>query len=139
GNTKAAEIDTLHQDYVTKLDALDKQLDSLVVEPDWDKLYEQDPKGARELQKQYDTFKAQRGAITAERERVNREAAERSLHEKAEFGKKELAKFVSANPEWKTPQDMNKELASMHRTASELGFSQEEIADVLDSRMLRVL
>lgn len=107
-------------------------------EPDWDKLFAEDPKGARELQKQYDGFKAKVDEIRARREKLTAEQAEKEKRELAEFAKAEFPKFV-AIAKWRDRKDMEKDLDSMRRTAMRAGFSEEEIAQVLDSRMLHIL
>lgn len=136
---QAVEVIKDRERYTQMIDDLDSHLQALVVEPDWDKLYAEDPKSARELQKRYDTFKTQRSALAAEKERVTKEAAEKEAQTTAEYGSTELRTFIGLNPQWKKPEDMQKDLQSMQRTAASVGFSQDEIASVLDHRMLVVL
>lgn len=107
-------------------------------EPDWDKLYEQDPKAARALQKQFDAVKAKHAELKGEREKAEKEAAEAEAVETAKFAKKEFGKFA-AFTKWRNKEDMGRDLSSMKRTGTAAGFSAEELATVYDSRMLAVL
>jgi hypothetical protein len=107
-------------------------------EPDWDKLFQEDPKGARELQKQYDGLKSQVATIREKRSKAAAEQAEKDRREQIEFAQKEFPKFA-AYAKWRDRKEMEKDLSSMKRTASALGFSPQEQAEVLDSRMLTVL
>lgn len=108
-------------------------------EPDWDKLYAEDPKYARELQKNWDSYKAQIAEVAAKRTKAQEVAAEEDRKAMAQYAAAEREKFVRMNPNWKAPSDMERDLSAMHRTAMQIGFTQEEINAVLDSRMLQVL
>lgn len=107
-------------------------------EPDWDKLFAEDPKGARDLQKQYQNYQNKIAEIRAKRGDASKKSAEKQRAETAEYAKTEYPKFV-AIAKWKDKEGMQKDLGSMRKTAISAGFSEEEVAQVLDSRMLHVL
>lgn len=107
-------------------------------EPDWDKLFQEDPKAARELQKQYDSYKGKITEIREKRLKAQKDQAEQYAREQAEYAKNEFPKFA-AFAKWRNKEDMQKDINSMRRSALSAGFSEEEVAQVLDHRMLVVL
>lgn len=107
-------------------------------EPDWDALYAADPLAARKLQKQYDEYKAKVDEIKGKRSGIVKEATEKQQKEKLAFAQAEFPKFAKYAG-FKTQDDVKKDTASMRKTALAVGFSEEELSDVLDSRMLIVL
>lgn len=107
-------------------------------EPDWDKLFAEDPKSARELQKQYDNYRGKITDIRKKREDRQKEENEKRIKEDAEFAKSEFPKFA-AKAKWRNQKHMQKDLKSMRKTALAIGFNDEEIGNVLDHRMLEVL
>lgn len=110
----------------------------LPAEPDWDKLFAEDPKTARELQKQYDGYKGKIAEIREKRAKLQREQADKDAAELTAYSRKEFPKFA-AIAKWRNKEDMQKDLGSMRKTALNLGFSEEEVAQVHDSRMLTIL
>lgn len=110
----------------------------LPAEPDWDKLFQEDPKAARELQKQYDAYRGKITEIREKRLKAQRDQAQQDAREQAEFARAEFPKFA-AYAKWRDKEEMGKDINSMRRTALSAGFSEQETAQVLDSRMLVVL
>jgi hypothetical protein len=107
-------------------------------EPNWEQLFEKDPKGARALQVQYEGFKKTVSEIKEKREKAAREAAEKDAEETKRYQQEEFPKFAKA-ARWKSPKDMERDTISMRRTALAVGFTPEEVAQVYDSRMLTIL
>jgi hypothetical protein len=109
-------------------------------EPDWDAEFQKDPVKAREMQRYYDkakTFQAQLKAQTAEA----RKKMEESNHAQLQaFAEEEHQKFEAANRKsWSDPKKKAKDLVSMRKTGLAQGFSEDELSQVYDSRMLMVL
>lgn len=129
----------------TKADQLLKEAEELwkaampEQEPDWDTLYAQDPQGARQLQKNWDAYKARVNEIAKRREAAQSEKSQQDMARLAEFAKAEQDKFVRMNPQWKQQADMVRDLSAMRQTASNVGFTDDEIKGVVDSRMLQIL
>jgi hypothetical protein len=107
-------------------------------EPDWDKLYTEDPKSARELQKQYDGLKGKIAEVREKRQKAQKEAAEKALADQQEFARTEFPKFA-AKAGWKDQKQAKRDIDSMRATALSLGFTEQEVSSVYDSRMLSVL
>jgi len=109
-------------------------------EPDWDEEFKKDPVKARELQRYYEKangFKAQLKEQLAEAVKKKTESEHAQL---AAFAEEENLKFEAANRKyWTDPKRKAKDLQSMRKTGLTAGFSEEELSQVYDSRMLTVL
>jgi hypothetical protein len=121
---------------------IEAHLEALVPpEPNWDEEFKKNPARAREVQKYYDQVRGFKGAL---RQRINeaqqKQAESNSVQLKA-YAQEEAKKFDQANTKnWSTdPKKKTKDLQAMRRTALTHGFSEEEISQVYDSRMLNVL
>lgn len=110
----------------------------LPAEPDWDKLFAEDPANARRLQKNYEALKGKVTEIREKRLKAQKEQAERDLQETIAYSKEEFQKFAAIT-KWKNKEEMEKDITSMRKTAMTAGFSEEEIRNVHDSRMLNLL
>lgn len=109
-------------------------------EPDWDAEFAKDAAKARDLQKYYQqaaTFREGLRKRMAEAKKVQDEAAAKQT---AAFVEEESQKFDNANrKQWTDPKRKAKDLQSMRKTALAQGFTEEEISQVYDSRMLTIL
>jgi hypothetical protein len=110
-------------------------------EPNWDEEFQKNPVKAREMQKYYDQVRGFRKTLqdklgAAAEERQKSDAVQLSA-----YAEEEAKKFDRANTKhWATdPKRKSKDLQAMRRTALTQGFSEEEISQVYDSRMLQVL
>jgi len=137
--THAQTIVADRQRYDSMLSEAEELLSGILpAEPDWDKLFAEDPKAARELQKQYDNYKGKITEIREKRLKAQRDQAERSVKEMEEYTRSEFPKFA-AHAKWRDKESMQKDINSMRKSALTAGFSEEEVGQVLDHRMLIVL
>lgn len=136
---EAQNVIAMRQSVDAKLAEAEAILAALVpAEPDWDKLFAENPANARALQKQYDSFKAKVDEIKNKR-KENAAADEQSdLANTRKFRDAEARKFAGY-AKWDSAKARDKDMASMFRTARTVGFSEQEIGQVLDSRMLVIL
>jgi hypothetical protein len=109
-------------------------------EPDWDEEFKKDPVKARDLQRYYEQangFRAQlRGQLREALEKQNQS----SMVQTQAFAEEENAKFEAMNRKyWTDPKRKVKDLQSMRKTGISAGFSEDELSQVYDSRMLTVL
>lgn len=107
-------------------------------EPDWDAEFAANPAAAHSLQKQ---FQAVKGKLDAHRQqRIQQEQAlvEENKRRVAEFARMGQERFINEN-QLQDPKVREKEVQSMRRTALSHGFSEQEIAEVYDPRMLSIL
>ena len=110
-------------------------------EPDWDQEFQKNPGRARELQKYYEQVKRFRGDMKAKLEEASKKQQESDNVQLQAFAEAEGKKFDQMNSKnWATdPKKKQKDIQAMRRTALASGFSEEEVSQVYDSRMLQVL
>jgi hypothetical protein len=106
-------------------------------EPNWELEFQRNPAGAWEHQKVFQQLYArlaQSRNMRAQREAAEAEEADRRLEQYAVNG---FAQFLADNKI--SERDMQKHLRLMRRTATNVGFTDYEVATVYDPRMLTVL
>jgi hypothetical protein len=109
-------------------------------EPDWDKEFAADPAKARELQRYYEKANGFRAQLSAQMGEAAKKMTESSQVQLAAFAEEEAARFEAANRKtWSDPKKKAKDLTSMRKTGLSSGFTEEELSQVYDSRMLQVL
>jgi hypothetical protein len=109
-------------------------------EPDWDAEFQKDPARARELQRYYEKANAFRGQLNQQLSEAHKKMAESNATQLAAFAEEESAKFEASNRKnWSDPKKKVKDLTSMRKTGIASGFTEEELSQVYDSRMLTVL
>jgi hypothetical protein len=109
-------------------------------EPNWDEEFQKDPVKARELQRYYEKANGFRAQMQQQMQEVNQKVAQSNATQLAAFAEEESAKFEADNRKtWSDPKKKAKDLSSMRRTGLTAGFSEEELSQVYDSRMLKVL
>lgn len=131
-----------YQNSIQLAQAINAHLEALVpAEPNWDEEFQKNPTRAREVQKYYDKvreFRANLGQQLREAVEYNQKS---SAVQVSAFAEAEARKFDSQNAKyWSAdPKRKAKDLNAMRRTALTHGFSEEEISQVYDSRMLQIL
>ena len=109
-------------------------------EPDWDEEFKKDPAKARELQRYYEKAHGFKSQLDQQMAEVIKKQAESSHAQLAAFAEEESGKFEAMNRKnWTDPKKKAKDLTSMRKTGLSAGFSEEELSQVYDSRMLQVL
>jgi hypothetical protein len=109
-------------------------------EPDWDKEFAADPAKAREMQRYYEKANQFKAQLKTQTEEAAKKMVESNHAQLQAFAEEENQKFEAANRKnWSDPKRKAKDLTSMRKTALSTGFSEEELSQVYDSRMLTVL
>ena len=109
-------------------------------EPNWDEEFAKDPVAARRLQAYYEKANSFRAQLQGQMKEIAAKRTESESNQLAAFAEEESAKFESMNRKaWTDPQKKAKDLHSMRRTGLTAGFTEEELSQVYDSRMLQVL
>lgn len=127
------------QRYAETLRQLEAQLAQTQPEPDWNKLYAEDP---LEYVRQKDAWRDRREraqALQAEQARVAQlqQAEQRALLE--QHLAVERQRLVEAIPQWRDEQTAAKEREAIVTWAKRAGFSDQEIAQSYDHRAVNVL
>lgn len=138
----AQEVVQNYQHASQLVDEIKAHLDALIPpEPNWDEEFRKNPARARELQKYYEGVAKFRGELQQKITDANQKRAESNSTQLKTYVAEESKRFDAANArQWGTdPKRKGRDLQAMRRTALSQGFSEEEIAQVYDSRMLQIL
>ncbi|QIG66111.1 head scaffolding protein [Ochrobactrum phage vB_OspP_OH] len=139
-SAEAAKLTQARDLVIQQLEEVEALSASLVpAEPDWDKLFAENPVQARALQKQYQELTKKIEETRAMRMKAIEDKNKADAEETKKYAASEFDKFIKLNPRIRTQADLEKEIKSMHRTARAVGFEDSEIFQVYDSRMLRIL
>jgi hypothetical protein len=137
------ERGVLHQkmEYYSQLiPALQEQLASVQPqEPDWDKLYEENPVEAARLERQWRAYREKLGQMHHEHQRVQQEREQERQRQEAVFEDTERRKLAQWVPEWTDGKKWDRDRKSMIRTAMAAGFSEQELNGLRDARQTIVL
>jgi len=126
--------------YSELIPALQQQLASLQPqEPDWDKLYDENPVEAAKLERQWRTYRERLGQMHFEHRKVQEEQAQERQRQEAIFEDTERRKLASWVPEWADNKRWDRDRKSMIRTAIAYGFSEQELGGLRDARQTLVL
>lgn len=137
---EASTVAKAREVYGEMLTALKEQLDSLTpAEPDWDKMYAENPVEASRAERQWNKFKEQRAAIDQERVRVAQESQQEQIKNLTKFVEAEREKLRTIHPEWTDAKVWERDRTSMAKTAKAAGLSDQEIGSIYDSRYMEVL
>jgi hypothetical protein len=137
----AADAVSNYEYSMTVAKQMEEHLKQLVPpEPNWDEEFAKDPMKARDLQRYYEKANGFRAQMKAQMDEVNQKMAQSNQTQLAAFAEEEAGKFEAANRKtWSDPKKKAKDLDSMRRTGLSTGFTEEELSQVYDSRMLQVL
>jgi len=120
--------------------ALHQQLLSLQPqEPDWDKLYEENPQEASRLERQWRSYREKLGQLANEHQRVQAEQEQERQRNVAIYEdtqRRQLAQWV---PDWTDGKKWERDRRSMIRTAMGAGYSEKELGELRDARATIVL
>lgn len=126
--------------YAALIPALQQQLASLQPEePNWDKLYDENPVEAAKLERQWRTYREKLGQLSLENRRVQEEQMRERQRQATVFEDTERRKLASWVPEWTDGKKWDRDRKSMIRTAMAAGFSEQELGELRDARQTIVL
>ena len=129
------------RDYYSGLiPALLQQLYSLQPkEPDWDKLYEEDPQGAAKLERDWRAYREKVQALAQEHQRTTQEQQAEQARQQSIFEDAQRRKLSEWVPEWTDNKRWDRDRKSMIRTAQAVGYSEAELGQLRDARPTMVL
>lgn len=133
-----AELEQRDAIYSQLLPKMEAQLKGVLgEEPDWQRLYEDDPVGYVREKQLWDEQNQKLEAVQAEQQRLQQESfaeQQKLIQQQVEEGQ---AKLLEVIPEWQNQEVANKEKAEIANYATNiLGYTQEEINSVYDWRAL---
>ena len=133
-----AELEQRDAIYSQLLPKMEAQLKGVLgEEPDWQRLYEDDPVGYVREKQLWDEQNQKLEAVQAEQQRLQQESfaeQQKLIQQQVEEGQ---AKLLEVIPEWQNQEVASKEKAEIANYATNvLGYTQEEINSVYDWRAL---
>jgi len=130
-----AQRDAIYSQLLPRLEAQLKG--EMANEPDWNKLYEDDPVGYVREKQLWDERKEKLRATQAEQRRLEEENAKKQQEQIAQMVQEGQQKLLELIPEWQDPEVATKDkLAIREYGINVLGYSPEEMDAVYDYRAL---
>ena len=130
-----AQRDALYKQLLPKMEAEIQA--SMVDEPDWKTLVDEDPVAYVREQQIWNEKKEKLEAAKAERQRVEQEAYEKQQQQLAQFVQEGQQKLLEIIPEWKNAEVAQKEkLAIRDYGINVLGYAPQEMDAIYDYRAL---
>ena len=127
-----SEITAEREQYAELLPRMREQLQQqLQAEPDWDKLYEQNPVEAVKLERKWQQVKQQREqqiqAVEAEQKRLATIRQRQMQEQVAKQVEAEQARLPEMIPEWKNAETAKKEAKEIREFLLTKGFSEQDV------------
>jgi hypothetical protein len=146
-NQVAQHVEKERADLVQKRDyysglipLLEDQLASMQPqEPDWDKLYDENPVEAAKLERHWRQYKEKLVHMRFEQQKVHEERERERQRQEAIFEDTERRKLVTLVPEWTDAKTWDRDRKSMIRTAMSVGITEQELGSLRDSRQTMLL
>ena len=130
-----AQRDAIYSQLLPRLEAQLKG--EMANEPDWNKLYEDDPVGYVREKQLWDERKEKLRATQAEQRRLEEENAKKQQEQIAQMVQEGQQKLLELIPEWQDPEVATKDkLAIREYGINVLGYSPQEMDAVYDYRAL---
>lgn len=134
------EVEGLRTEYVGLIDKMKAGIKALVPENvNWDELYAQDPKSARELETKYRGFQELLTKLDSEKAAEQKKQQDDKAASNVRNVAAENERILRNNPTWRDPKVMARDQAMMATTGQRAGFSLEEIAGITDARQVTIL
>lgn len=125
--------------YRAKLTALDEVLKGADQEPDWDKLQRENPDAFAATHAAWQIGQQRLAAIRAERAKVEQAAQKDAQDQWKAHLTAESEKLSTALPAWSDPKTGKQLKADMHEYASGFGFTNDDLKNISDHRVLVIL
>ncbi len=128
------------QRYAQSLHLLEQTLAPTLEEPDWTKLREElDPGEFAAEVAEYQLRQARVKEVQAEQIRVAQLQQRDMLRAQAVYLQQQRDALLNAVPEWKEPARVKQDMDEIVNYATTLGFTADDVAEVADHRLFRVL
>lgn len=137
------EIEAERYQYAELLPKMRQQLEQqLQAEPDWDKLYEQNPIEATKLERQWRQAKQQREAqikaVEEEQARLSQIQQRKLQAEMQKHLEAEQARLTQVIPEWKDTNKAQKEVAEIREFLLAEGFSEQDVNNIQHANLVKM-
>lgn len=133
-----AAIAAARDEYLGKLQTVEKIIEANQPRVDQSLRYSNPAEWSAQML-QHQQWAEQRRAVSAETGRLNAERSKQEASEREALAAREAEALLTALPEWKDPAVASAETAALREYGQSIGFTNEELDDVLDHRAVRVL
>ena len=103
-------------------------------EPDWDRLYQQDPIEAVRLERQWRVRREQQVRVFQENQRMAVLQQQEQAEQMRQVIEENRQKLTEALPEWNDPKVAAQERTALRSFLLESGFEEQEVASIYDHR-----
>lgn len=137
-----AELEAVRQErayYAQTLQVLQQQFQQNEAQPDWDALYQENPTEWVRQRELWRDKQEKARAVEAESQRIQAIQQQEQAQARQARLAEEAQRLVEAIPEWKDGKRATEERTKLVETAKKVGFSEEELGQILDHRALVVL
>lgn len=138
-----AEYEAIRQEraqYAQLLTALEQQLQSGgVKEPDWDRLYQEDPVEWVRQRELWRSRQERLAAAQAEQQRLQQIAAQEQQARLAAYVQEQRERLFEALPELRDPEKAQQEHRRLRDYGQRLGFTEQELDSLYDHRAVLLL
>lgn len=138
-----AEVERARQEreqYAQRLEIVEQQLqETQGREPDWDKLYQEDPVEWVRQRELWRDKQQRLQAVKAERERLAQQQQQEQAQQLQAKLAQEQERLLEVIPEWKDSETARAEKQKIARVGQEYGYTNEELAQIYDHRAVAVL
>lgn len=139
---KELELDGERAQYNQLLPALKERLEYKEPEPDWDSLYDTDPKTAakaeRQWRKQQEEREAQIAAVQAEQQRMQQLQEEQRARYEARFVAQQREMLPEVIPEWRDTKVAAQEATQIRDFLLGEGFTEEDITGLKHATLVKL-
>jgi hypothetical protein len=108
-------------------------------ELDWDKLYAEDPVQYTVQRERYRQHQEAQQAVQSERQRLHEQMVQEQRKHLIEHIQAESTRLIEKIPEWSKPEVAKAEKTRIAEYARNLGYSDQEISQIYDSRAVNAL
>ena len=108
-------------------------------ETDWDKLYEEDPLQWMKQKEDVRSKKEKMFELQQEQFRLQQQQSQEQQAQMQEYLTQQQKALVDTIPEWKDPEVMAKEKSEIRNYAKSIGYSDQELSQIYDSRAVFAL
>ena len=121
------------------LPALEAELEKGEQEPDWDKLFQEDPIEFVRQEALWRTRKEKKEKLLQERQRLAQAQQSEQMKVLQQRVKEEGERLITALPEWKNPETAANEKARLLEYGLSMGYSENELSNLYDHRAVLLL
>ena len=140
---KEQRVDQMEAHYAELLPALQERLEMpMEQEPDWDKLYDTDPRMAAKAERQYRKQQEERAAhlqaVKEERQRLAQAEQQRAIEYQDRYTEQQRELLPEVIPEWRDTSVAKKEATALRDFLISEGFTQDDVNGLRNATLVKL-